>query len=73
MRFRVSQNPALCLFTLEQLREIAASLVVETGCGVIETTWSQSPPANTTLPWQPLDSCGIPMGTVRIFKNGEWK
>ena len=61
-------------FTAEQLREIAASLQVELPADTRLVQFSPTPPACTTLPWQPTDQCGgYPVGVDKFFKGGAWK
>jgi hypothetical protein len=73
IRLHPVAHPKLCHLTPEQLAEAAANLVVEFDCNVGLATFSPTPPADTSLPWVPLDTCGgAPLGKVRIFRGGEW-
>lgn len=74
LKFRPVAQPQLCHLTLEQLQEVAANIVLDLGCDVNPVTFSPFPPANTSIPWVQLDSCGgTPVGPVKTFQNGEWK
>ena len=74
IRFRAITKPKLCFLTVEQLAEVAANLVVEFDCEVKPVTFSPTPPSDTSIPWQPMDTCGgSPLGKLRTFQNGEWK
>lgn len=76
MKLSVSVRPNAavnCDLTMEQLRAIAAALVIELPCGVRMVQYSPTAPADTTLPWQPTDECGgYPVGVVKTYKNGAW-
>ena len=74
LRLRTVASPKLCYLTPEQLAEAAKNLVIEFDCGVKLVTFSATPPADTTMPWQPTEVCGdAPLGQLKTFQNGEWK
>lgn len=74
LRLRVVSKPVLCYLTAEQLAEVATNLTVEFDCNVRPVTFSEAPPADTTLPWQKTDGCGgAPLGRLQYFNNGEWR
>lgn len=72
IRLRTVSSPKLRYLSPEQLAEIAANLVVEFDCGVQPVSFSEMPPADTSIPWAPTEGCGQPIGKLKTFKNGEW-
>lgn len=72
-KLRIIANPKLQFLSLEQLREIVANVAVCSDCNVHPVTFSDVPPADTSIPWQPLDACGgEPVGVLKRFRNGAW-
>lgn len=72
IRLRTVPNPKLQYLTPEQLAEVAANLVVVLDCGVAPVSFSDLPPADTSIPWAPTEGCGQPIGKLKTFKNGQW-
>lgn len=65
--------PTGCL-TRAELEQIVASVKVDLPDNVRMVQYSPTPPSDTTLPWQQIDSCGGGVvGTVKTFKNGAWQ
>lgn len=74
MKLKLVAQPSLCHLTLEQLQEVAANLIVVFDCNVRPTSFSPTPPADTSIPWVQTETCGGgPLGQVRTFTNGEWR
>lgn len=71
MTIRVKEGANPRLISLEVLREIVDNIVIVTpNHGVTAVTRSVTPPIDTTLPWQPIDAFGNPLGPPRYAKAG---
>lgn len=74
MRIRLRQNFTPRLFTKAQLEAIAEALVISVeGTGVRPVYWGVTQPADTSIPWQPTDEIGNPVGPVRFYNAGGWR
>lgn len=63
---------SVCGFTSKQIAELAAAL---SGClpaGAKMVYYHPTPPFDKTLPWQPLNAAGAPVGGVHYYNNGSW-
>lgn len=74
MTIRLRSNFTPRHLTPEQLREIAAALVLHVeGTGVRPVYFGATQPADTSIPWQPTDSLGNPEGHIRFYNAGGWR
>lgn len=72
LKVKVKQQPGGS-FTQCQLNEIAASLCVTLPDSIRPVWYGQTPPADSSMPWQPTNGADDPVGKVKSFVDGEWK
>lgn len=62
----------MCGLTPTVLVQLASALVAELPAGQKVVQFSVDAPFDRTVPWQPINANGAPVGGLRWFSNGSW-
>jgi len=75
LNITVRDSPIATKFmSSEELAAIAASLIVSLPPGAQLVHYGDTPPSNTSIPWQPTLNDGItPKSMVMRFVGGQWR
>lgn len=62
----------VCGLSSRQLDELSKALTAELPEGRKIVHFDINPPFDKSLPWQPLNASGAPVGGIRFYNNGSW-